>query len=126
MEGWDRIFIENVLAEGKLIYGESSYEDILFKRLELEPFQAISFNLKGIKQKEKMRLKRILYGYDTTKKHAKKIYNYNKKGLVEKLNGMRLGRGAFLIPESEVLKVEKKLNKFGIHFSKRRVWMQKV
>ena len=115
-----------MLAEGKLIYGNLHYKDILIKRLELEPFHAISFNLKGIKQKDKMRIKRILYGYDTSKKYANKIYKYNKKGLIEKLNGMRLGRGAFLIPESEVFKVEKKLNKFGSHYSKYRVWMQKV
>ncbi len=123
---WDRIFIENMLAEGKLLYGNSNYQDTLKKALQLDPYQIITLNLRRLDKSNKMKLKRILYGYKTSKKYSDKIYSYQKQGLVYKLKGVKLGRGSFIIPEKEFPIIEKELYKFDILFSRLRVWMQKI
>ncbi len=126
IQNWDKSFIENVLAEGKLIFGNSHYYDFFIKYLKLEPFQLITLNLRDMDNSDKMKIKRILYGYKTKKTYSNKIYSYNKEGLVQKLNGIRLGRGSFIIPENHITMIIKKLSSFNIKVSSYRIWMQKV
>lgn len=126
INNWDTIFIENILAEGQLLYGNSNYNEILIKTLELKPYQIITLNLRLLNNSDKMKLKRILYGYKTSKKYSKKIYRYQKRGLVKELQGLKLGRGSFIIPEKFLLFVETKLKEFDIKFSNFRVWMQEI
>ena len=126
INNWDTIFIENILAEGQLLYGNSNYNEILIKTLELKPYQIITLDLRLLNNSDKMKLKRILYGYKTSKKYSKKIYRYQKRGLVKELQGIKLGRGSFIIPEKFLLFVETKLKEFDIKFSNFRVWMQEI
>ena len=126
INNWDTIFIENILAEGQLLYGNSNYKEILKQTLEFKPYQIITLNLRAINNAAKMKLKRILYGYKSTKHYYEKLYEYEKKGLVKELQGMKLGRGSFIIPEKGLLLVENKLKEFDIKFSKFRVWMQEI
>ena len=126
INNWDTIFIENILAEGQLLYGNSNYNEILIKTLELKPYQIITLNLRLLNNSDKMKLKRILYGYKTSKKYSKKIYRYQKRGLVKELQGIKLGRGSIVIPEKFLLFVETKLKEFDIKFSNFRVWMQEI
>lgn len=123
---WDTIFIENILAEGQLLYGTSNYYKTLIKALEFIPYQIITLNLRALDSSAKMKVKRILYGYKTAKKYSEKIYKYQKIGLVKELRGIKLGRGSFVIPEKYFLFVEKKLREFDIKFSNFRAWMQET
>ena len=126
IDNWDTIFVENVLAEGQSLHGNSNYYNILIKTLEFKPYQIITLNLRALNSSSKMKLKRILYGYKTTKKYSEKLYKYKKEGLVKKLQGMRLGRGSFIIPENVLFFIEKKLKEFDTKFSNFRVWMQEI
>ncbi len=126
INNWDTIFIENILAEGQLLYGNSNYYEILIKTLEFKPYQIITLNLRALNNSAKMKIKRILYGYKTTKKYSEKLYKYKKDGIVKKLEGMKIGRGSFIIPEKVLIMVENKLKEFDIKFSNFRVWMQDI
>ena len=126
INNWDTIFIENILAEGQLLYGNPNYYEILIKTLEFRPYQILTLNLRALNSSAKMKLKRILYGYKTTKKYSEKLYKYKKEGIVKKLQGMKLGRGSFIIPEKVFIVVENKLKEFDIKFSNFRVWMQDI
>jgi len=126
INNWDTIFIGNILAEGHLLYGNSNYYEKLIKTLKFKPYQIITLNLRAINNSAKMKLKRILYGYKSTKHYYEKLYEYEKKGLVKELKGMKLGRGSFIIPEKDLLLVENKLKEFDIKFSNFRVWMQEI
>ncbi len=126
INNWDTIFLENILAEGQLLYGNSNYYKTLIKALEFKPYQIITLNLRALNSADKMKLKRILYGYKTIKKYSKKTYKYQKKGLIKEIKGIKLGRGSFIIPEKYFLLVENKLKEFEIRFSNFRVWMQEI
>ncbi len=126
INNWDTIFVENILAEGQSLYGNSNYYETLIKTLKVKPYQIITLNLRALNNSAKMKLKRILYGYKTTKQYSEKIYKYKKKGLVKELQGMKLGRGSFIIPEKFLFLIENKLKEFDIKFSNFRVWMQEI
>lgn len=126
INNWDTIFLENILAEGQLLYGNSNYYETLINALEFKPYQIITLNLRALNSADKMKLKRILYGYKTIKKYSKKTYKYQKKGLIKEIKGIKLGRGSFIIPEKYFLLVENKLKEFEIRFSNFRVWMQEI
>jgi len=126
IKNWDNIFLENILAEGQLLYGNSNYYEVLIKALDFQPYQVITLNLRKLDSADKMKLKRILYGYKTKKKYSKKIYRYQKKGLIKELNGIKLGRGSFIIPEKSFKLIENKLKEFDITFSNFRAWMQEI
>ncbi len=126
INNWDTIFVENILAEGHLLSGNSNFFETLIKALEFKPYQIITLNLRALNSSAKMKLKRILYGYRTSKKYSEKIYRYQKKGLVKELQGIKLGRGSFVIPEKFLLLVETKLKEFDVKFSNFRVWMQEI
>ena len=124
IQEWDGAFLEDVLAEGEILYGDKDYRDVLLKEMELQPFQIIRYHAKNLNQSEKMKLKRVLYGYHTTKEYGDKRYEYRKEGMVEKLKGTRLGRGAFIIPEPKVPRLEEELRRFGVTYYKFRAWLQ--
>lgn len=126
INSWDTIFLENILAEGYLLSGKPNYFETLIKALKLKPYQIITLNLRALNSSAKMKLKRILYGYKTSKKYSEKIYRYQKRGLVKELQGIKLGRGSFIIPEKFLFFVETKLKEFDIKFSNFRVWMQEI
>ncbi len=126
INNWDTIFLENILAEGQLLYGNSNFYKELIKVLDLKPYQIITLNLRALNNSDKMKLKRILYGYKTSKKYSEKIYRYQKRGLVKEFQGIKLGRGSFIIPEKFLLFIETKLKEFDIKFSNFRAWMQEI
>ena len=126
IENWDRIFIENILAEGQLLFGTTNYQKILMNRLELDPYYIITLNLRNMAESDKMKLKRILYGYSTEKNYLRKKYSYQKGGLLQRLKGFQLGRGSFVIPERYYYVVEKELFKFNLKFSLKRIWIQRI
>lgn len=126
LDKWDSNFIENVLAEGKLIYGSKDFIKLFLNKIGLEPFQIVVLNLSNISNASKMRLKRILYGYTSKKRYSNKEYIYNKKGLIQKYKGQKLGKGTFLIPEKSFPFIKYELSQFDIKFYNIRVWIQKI
>ena len=126
LDKWDSNFIENVLAEGKLIYGSKDFTKLFLNKIGLEPFQIVVLNLSSISNASKMRLKRILYGYISKKCYSNKEYVYNKKGLIKKYKGQKLGKATFIIPEKSFTLIKRELGQFDIKFYNIRVWIQKI
>lgn len=123
---WDPNFIENIIAEGKIVYGLEDVRNFLISKIELEPYQVIILNLNDISNSDKMKLKRILYGYTSLKRQGNKEYKYKKQGIVQKNNGDKLGRGAFLIPEDYFPLIKQELNQFHVKYRNFRIWIQKI
>lgn len=126
LENWDRIFVENILAEGQLLCGTTNYQKIFINRLELDPYYIITLNLRNLSKSDKMKLKRALYGYRTEKTYLNKTYSYQKGGILQKLKGFQLGRGSFVIPERLFYLVEKELLNFNLKYSFKRIWIQRI
>lgn len=126
IRNWDRIFIENILIEGQLIYGTSNYRKTFLNSLSLESFLIITLDLRDLDNSAKMKIKRALYGYKTDKKYLNKTYTYKKVGIVQQLSGIKLGRGSFVVPESHFSEVNEILLSDNVKFSSYRIWMQEI
>ena len=117
----DRQFIETLLREGNTVYGKTP--DASIQQLELEPYEIIKFDLSNLDQSKKMKIKRLLYGVKTKKKYKGKIYTSEQKGMVEELNGLRIGIASILIPEKKSWKLENILRKNGVSLRKITIWL---
>lgn len=122
-DGLDEHFIEEVLKDGILLYGKSP--SIIIQGLELEYSAMIIFNLENFNNKDKMKMKRILYGYKTRKVVNGRVYKNEKVGLVQILEGIRVGAGVIVIPQKNIHKLEEELNKLKITFKKIDLWLTK-
>ena len=122
--GVDRYLVETLLKEGVPIFG--TLPDVPVQRLELEPYEIIKYDLLGLEQGDKMRLKRALYGMVTKRKYRDKTYQSKKIGLVVELKALRIGKASVLVPEKESRLVEKLLKDYHVKYRKITIWLSKV
>jgi len=122
--GVDRYLVETLLKEGVPIFGK--LPDVPVQRLELEPYEIIKYDLLGLEQSDKMRLKRALYGMVTKRKYQEKTYESKKTGLVEELKALRIGRASVLVPEKESHRVEKLLRDYHVKYRKITIWLSRA
>jgi predicted nucleotidyltransferase len=121
--GMDRYLVETLLKEGVPIFGK--VPEVSVQMLKLEPYEIIKFELRGLEQSDKMRLKRALYGMVTNKKYQDKTYQSRKTGLVEELKALRIGRASVLVPERESHQVEKLLKEYNVQYRKITIWLSR-
>ncbi len=120
----DRYLVEVILREGVAIIGKMP--DVSIKRLELEPYWVIKYDLSRLTHSDKMKLKRLLYGLNTKKRYKGKLYESKREGIIEKSGGLRVGIASILVPEKEAREVEKLIKQFNVSIRKIPVWMSKV
>jgi predicted nucleotidyltransferase len=111
-EGLDEHFIEEVLKEGIILYAKSPSIEI--RGLTLEPYAMIMFSLENLNSRDKMKIKRILYGQKTRKVIKDKTYESIKIGIVQSLKGMRIGPGAVLLPQKKASILENEMKKLKL------------
>ncbi len=105
----DRQFLDSVLREGLPLAGRpirASLQD-----LQLRPIRVVSFDLSHLPPPEKMRLYRLLDGYTTVKRRGEKRYERTVDGFLKEVGGWRVGRGAVVVPESALPRLEEILSK---------------
>ena len=120
-DGLDRYFLKEVVHEGILLYAK--HPKIEVKNLELEPYRMILYDLKKFDEREKRRIRRLLYGHKTRKEIKGKVYRSEKKGLVQGLDGKHIGRGVIVIPQTKVQSLEKELEKMKIDYRRIDMWL---
>src|SRR3989338_7363098 len=69
----DRKFIETVLKEGIMLYG--NLPSIQANKLRLEPYSILNFELIKLGKNNRNKLSRILAGYEKRKRYKSKLYN---------------------------------------------------
>lgn len=74
-----------------------------------EEFILLTYHLNELKQKEKMRLTRSLFGYSNRK--GSRIY-FNK-GILEDIGGKRIGINSVLVPAEKMKDVRRFFGEFG-------------
>jgi len=123
-EGLDRQFVENIVREGEVLYG--NIPNISIQQLELEPYSLIKFNTEKLSQSKKNKLNRYLYGKTSTKKYKNKFYSTRKPGIVGTVRGFRIGRGSIMVPINQSWKLEKVLYELGVSVQRINVWLSKI
>jgi len=122
LRGLDVQLAESIMRHARPLKGE--LPDPGLKALRLRPMRLIRYHLKGLKQHQKLRLNRLLFGWETLKRVGKKRYRSRKRGLLEILGGARVGSGALLIPEANAGEVERALVSYGAKRLVMPIWEQ--
>lgn len=105
----DRQFLDSVLREGIPLAGRSP--SISLQDLQLHPIRIVSFDVSHLDPPEKMRLYRLLDGYATVRRRGRKRYERKVDGLLKEVGGWRIGRGAVVVPEAALPRLEEILSK---------------
>jgi len=112
---------EKIIRKAELISGEMP--DITIKQLNLKPFVIISYALTNLSQKQKMQLKRGLYGKKTTKKYKGKVYESSKDGALKQAKGRKLGKGSIMIPQAAADTIIQVLRSNSVAFEITDIWL---
>lgn len=107
---------EDIISNGIMLYGK--YEEL---PKEIKHYALINYSLKNLKQKEKMKFLRTLFGYSIKK--AKKIYK--QEGFIQQINGKKLTKNIILIPLDESARIKDLFEKFKIKIEMREIWQKK-
>ena len=108
-ESTDPTFLRSIFEHRITLYMRYPLKAPAFLQ-ELRPMAIVTYNLKSLNQKEKMRLIYRLYGKGRV------------KGVVQRKGGRRLGDGCFLIPEEGLEEVLDLLKHYSIEFEVMRVY----
>jgi len=104
----DRQFLDSVLREGIPLAGRPLR--VTLDDLRLRPIRVVSFDLSHLDPSEKMRLSRQLDGYATVRRRGRKRYERKVDGFLKDVGGWRVGRGAVVVPETALSKLEEILS----------------
>lgn len=110
----DTGLLQNIFQEGKVLYARGADEIPSAVLLKQKPFLLYTFHLKNLDQNEKAKFNRRLY------KQEKKEYEY--KGFLHEIGGLKVSAGCILVPYSEKQAVEKFFRKFKISFNQQKIW----
>ena len=108
-ESTEPTFLRSIFEHGITLYMRYPLKAPAFLQ-ELRPMAIVTYSLKSLNQKEKMRLIYRLYGKGRL------------KGVVQRKGGRRLGDGCFLIPEEGLEEVLDLLKHYSIEFEVMRVY----
>lgn len=92
----DAGLLENLCAEGVLVWGKPLVVDV--KKLRLKRFVILSYDLSSLPSTEKVRIHRMFHGYKVVKRYKGKKYVSEGEGLIKRSGGKALGRGVVMFP----------------------------
>lgn len=115
MEETEPSLLQNIFAEGKVLYWKGVAHQLRASSLlDLAPWLVFTYELSRMDPAKKSRIAYALYGK-----------REGGRGLVRQLLGRKLGRGAFMIPESAEDRIVSFFRRERIEFEKFRVWASK-
>ena len=105
----DRQFLDSVSREGVPLAGPPLA--VSLQDLHLRPIRVVSFDVSHLPPSDKMRLYRLLDGYATVKRRGRKRYERKVDGFLREVGGRRVGRGAVVVPEAALPRLEEILSR---------------
>lgn len=109
-----------ITGEGILLYGKPIM--ITSKKLGLNERMLISYSLSSLKQTEKVKLNRALYGSISISRAGKEVYKTETKGLVNEPGIDKIANTVLMIDRRKAAKIKALLKRFGAKFKEKVVW----
>ena len=119
-ESIDSDFLWEVVKDGITLYSRPEF--ILGQKEFLKPAAFISYTYGDIPQKDKMFVKRQLYGYRTKKQLKGKEYISEREGIVSKY-GKKLGRATFILDAKKTDEILKLFEEKRVKYSLTKIWI---
>lgn len=110
----DSGLLQNIFQEGKILFLREYFYFPVSSLLEQRLFVIYKFDISNLKQSQKARFNRTLYGY--------KDKRYSYEGLIHKVKGSKLSPGCIIIPFDNKGRIENFFKKKKITFEEIKVW----
>jgi predicted nucleotidyltransferase len=107
-------------GEGLLLHGNPII--IRSEKTHLVPKTVICYYLTGLKQTEKVKLNRALYGSVSKSSYGKKRYRTEVKGMLAEAGAEKLLKGVMIIPRKKSFKVINLLKRFKAKYQEIPIW----
>ena len=107
-------------GDGILLYGKPMV--IKEKGMDLTESVLVSYSLAKLKQSEKVKLNRAIYGSSSKSHKNGKVYITRVKGLASEPGIEKVNDGVLLIQRRKARKVINVLRRFGVEFKQNAVW----
>lgn len=115
----DEGFLQTVLREGKILYGKIV---ITPDKLLLKPYRLISYDISKLKPSKKVKISRIIHGYQSKKTITGKTKQYKYLGLKDRYNIHLISKNTVLVPEEYVRNFLHELDKYNVEYQEKMVW----
>jgi predicted nucleotidyltransferase len=115
----DKNFMENIIRDGILLFGKPIQLKAL--DLELHPYVIFIYSLKELRNPDKMRLYRALYGRKTTKAVGKIEYVSESEGFISQ--GAKPSRNVIMFPEDKAREVRQTFERFGVRYTEIKAFL---
>jgi predicted nucleotidyltransferase len=119
-EKLDSDFLWEVAKDGNVLFTRP--ELILGKKDNLNPAAFISYTFGNIPAKNKMYVKRRLYGYQVKSIHQGKEYLSKGEGIIEK-HGKKMGRATFIIEAAYVEEILDLFMEKKVKYKLTKIWI---
>jgi predicted nucleotidyltransferase len=119
-ESVDSDFLWEVVNGGITLYCKTDL--ILGQKEFLKPAAFISYTYGDIPSKDKMFVKRQLYGYKVKKKYKEKEYISEREGIISKY-GKKMGRATFIIEAKKVDEILLLFDEKKVKYSLTKIWI---
>jgi predicted nucleotidyltransferase len=117
---FDEEFLETVIREGKVLWGKII---ITTDNLLLKPYRLLSYELTNLKPSKKVKISRLIHGYESKKIVKGDIKNYKYSGLKEKYDVIMISKNTVLLPEKYSKDFLNNLKKYNVIYYEKQVWL---
>jgi predicted nucleotidyltransferase len=117
---YDEEFLQTVLRDGEVLWGKMI---ITPEKLLLKPFRLISYDISALKSSKKVKISRIMHGYQSKKIINGEIKHYKYLGLKDKYNTHLISKNTILIPEKYTKNFLSELKKYHVEYKETMVWV---
>ncbi len=111
-EGKNDSLVSSAFHDGEILFLKNPLRFEAQNVFREHSFSIITYDLRGLENKEKVKFLYILYG---------KGKNY--KGILDEYPGEKIGKGAILIEKKGAKKVIEVCKKIGVDYEERKVWL---
>ena len=108
------------MQEGKVLWGKVivTTDDLLLK-----PYRLISYDLTSLKPSKKVKISRLIHGYESKKIVNGKLKHYKYAGLKGKYDVMIISKNTLLLPEKYSKNFMNNLKKYRVLYEEKQVWI---
>jgi len=120
LSDYDEGFLQTVMREGKVLWGKVI---VTTDKLLLKPYRLISYGLTGLKPSKKVKISRLIHGYESKKTVDGSIKHYKYKGLKDKYDVILISKNTVLLPEKYSKDFLNNLKKYRVFYEEKQVWL---
>jgi predicted nucleotidyltransferase len=117
---YDEEFLQTVMREGKVLWGKVI---VTTNNLLLKPYKLISYDLTSLRPSKKVKISRLIHGYESKKMINGNLKHYKYTGLRDKYDVIIISKNTLLLPDKYSKSFLNNLKKYHVSYEIRQVWL---